>query len=554
VSAKRLADPSGSRTPLSEPAEGHERTSRTGIPWIFAGSVTFFVIGGVFYLYLAHVLPTNELGSVVVLGAIAILVGTGAALGLGTGFQHFLSFHQGRSEFADVRALVRASFATSSLLGLAAASIVAGSAGPLSVFFFHSQQYTQTIELLGLYSGLYTASSILQSVLIGLQRFVAFSVAYMIGSTATYGIPVVLLQFWPSVESIVLGWVVGSAIALTLAAGLVLRYGRPRAVALAPERPTQSGKTLYRNVLLYSFPVLASALISTGAAYVDRLVLASLANLSTVGIYNYAILVTTGSLFLVGPFQTVLVPRISELFGRDDPNGIRRVHRTGVTLIVLVYVPFALGLAAIGPFLLRLLVGAAFVPASLPMALLLGITALSIPYTILLSLASGIRRTQILLHASSVSLVSNIALSVLLVPRFGMLGAAVGNSSMYWVAFLVMYLELRGTDLVRFDVGSISRIWAASLVMCTAVAGPLILLAYRPLLVPLFIAVGIAVFLLSLRLVRAVQEDTVEAMVHMLPRWAAGVRPLICWVGACDHCHHAEELSGPVSPRSVLPK
>jgi stage V sporulation protein B len=532
---------------LSAVLEQVEETPRGSVPWIYASTVTFFLSGGIFYLYLAHVLPTDELGSVVVLAAIATLVSTGAALGLGGGFQHFLSFYQSRSELANLRTLLRSSFVVATLLSLTAAAALVAFSSQLSTFFFHTDQYTIIIEFLGLYSGLATAAAILQSVLIGLQRFIAFSVVYIIASVATYGLPVVLLHIWPNVQSIVYGWVLGSAIGVVLYAAVVLHHSRQATVQLEAKQHSLAGGMLYRNVLIYSVPILASALIGTAASYVDRLVLASLVSLSTVGIYNYAILVTGGSLFVVGPFATVLVPRISALFGRNDTGAIRKVGRTSVTLIVLVYVPFALGLAAIGPVLLRYLVGNVFVSASFPMALLLGITALSVPYTILISIASGIRRTGILLHASALALVSNIGFSVLLVPRIGMIGAAIGNSSMYWVAFLVLYFELQGTDLVRFDIGSIARIWAASATMCALVAVPLFFLDYDLIFVSLFVAAGIAVFLVSLRLLRAIPNDAADALIRFLPRWAAGARPVVCWTAACDHCHHEEDSARPAS-------
>jgi O-antigen/teichoic acid export membrane protein len=540
---RESANSGGLRTGLSALLENPTETPRGSIPWIYGSTISFFLAGGVFYLWLAHTLPSEELGSVVVLSAIALIMSTGAALGLGAGFQHFLSFYKSRSELSILRALVRSSFLIATLLSLAAATVLVALSSPLSTLFFHSERLALTIKFLGLYSGLATAAAILQSVLVGLQRFVAFSIVSMVGSVSTYGMPVVLLHFWPSVQTIVFGWVVGAAITVILAALIVIRYVRQSALQPTDSRRSSSGKMLYRSILLYSVPVLASSLVGTAASYVDRLVLSSLVDLSTVAIYNYAILVTAGSLFVVGPFATVLVPRISTFFGRDEPDAIRRVSQTSATLIVLVYVPFALGLAAIGPFLLRFLVGSAFVAASFPLAALLGITAASIPYTILISLASGIRRTGSLLHASALALVANIGFSVVLVPRIGMIGAAFGNSSMYWVAFLVLYFELRGTDLVRFDSRSITRIWTASATMFVAVVVPLTLLGYDPTFVPLFIAVGTVVFLASLRLTRAVPDDAADALIRFLPRWAGVVRPTICWVAACERCSHDEQWS-----------
>ncbi len=472
-----------------------------------------------------------------------MIASTAAVFGLGAGFQHFLAFYQGRGDRDRLRALVRSALATAALLSVVAAVVVASASGPLSTFFFHTPRFAPTIELLGIYSGFATAAAILQSVLLGLQRFTTYSQVYIAASLATYGLPVLLVQVVPGVTTIVLGWVAGSAIGLLLSLAAVLRSTRPLGPLPVGRAALPRGTTLYRNLLLYSIPIFASSLIGTAASYVDRLVLASLTALATVGVYNYAILMTTGSMFLVGPIATVLVPRISSLFGRGDVAAIRAAGRTSITLVVLVFVPFALGLAALGPFVLRLLLGPAFVSASIPLAMLLVISAASIPYVILVALASGIRRTGLLLEASALALVANVGLSVGLVPPIGMMGAAVGNSAMYWVALLVVYFGLRGTDLVRFDTASIARIWSASLAMFVVVALPLSFLGYRTAYVIGFIAVGALVLLVSLRLVRAVPEDAVAALVRHLPTWAAPVCPVVCWVAVCRDCDHLAGVS-----------
>jgi O-antigen/teichoic acid export membrane protein len=526
-----------------------------GIPWIYASTISFYLAGAVFYLYLARVLPTDELGSIVVVLAIAYIASTAAVLGLGTAFQHFLSYSRGRSELETVRRLKRMAFGAALILPAIAAGVVFALAGPLSQFFFHDARYTSLIQLFGIFAALTTASSILQSVLIGLQRFIAYSVVFATSAVGTYGVPMVLIQFWPGVQTVAVGCIVGSVVGLLVCLAMLLRPDTDPSLGAgsAAEGPTDL-RRLLRRMLTYSLPVFAASLISASASYVDRLVLASLVDLSTVGIYNYAILISSGSLVLVAPFSTVLVPRLSHFFGTNEATAIRSAGRTSTTLAVLVYVPLALAIAALGPFLLRYLVGPGFVAASLPLAVILSITALAIPFTILTSVASGIRRTSALLHSSALALTANVGLSVLLVPSFGMLGAAIGNSSMYWVVFLVLYLELRSTQLVQFDLRSIGRIWAASLLMFVAMLAPLEAYGYGPLHVLLFTVVGFIVLLVALRLTRALSRDAALTLAQSLPVWAGVARPVVFWIAAGDSGSRASGALGGRTPIESLRK
>ncbi|MHB8351599.1 MAG: lipid II flippase MurJ [Thermoplasmata archaeon] len=510
--------------------------ARASIPWIYLSTISFFLAGGVFYLYLARIVPTSEVGTIVVLSAVAAIVSAACSLGLGSGFQHFLSYHIGMDDPLSVRALVRSSLLAALVLSTLAAAVTIGLASAIGNLFFHSSAYTEPLELLGLFSGLSTCATVLQSVLLGLQKFIFYSAVAITGNVATYGLAVVFLIVRPGVTSVVEGWTVGAGLACVLyTIGIYLHPLAPSKGVQGNLRPT----ALYRAVLAYSLPLFAAALIGTGTTYVDRLVLASIADLSSVGIYNYAILVAAGSLFVVSPFGTLLVPKISELLGAGNLHGIRYVTRTAGTLVVLVYVPFALGLAALAPILLGVLAGPGFVSASLPMALLLLLTAIFIPYAVLSSLAAGIRRTQALVKASVAALVVNIALSIVLVPKFGMIGAALGNSAMSWAAFGVLYWELRNTGLVRFDFGALMRIWLAAGAMALAVAVPLEVMGYSPLRALLMVGAGLVVLLVGLRWARALNSDLTAFLVRALPRRLHWLRPGICWVAACQNsCGH----------------
>ncbi|MGI0053425.1 MAG: lipopolysaccharide biosynthesis protein, partial [Thermoplasmata archaeon] len=338
----------------------------------------------------------------------------------------------------------------------------------------------------------------------------------------------------PGLDSIVLGWTLGAAVGCLLYLGAMLGGRTPGAGH--PSSPRRTGSTgrpvlsLYRSVLVYSVPILASSVITTSATYVDRLVLASVSDLSSLGFYTYALLIVAASAAAVGPFTTILLPRISEHLGRNDRPAIRAVTRTAITLIVLVYVPIALGIAALGPFLLRFLVGAPFVQDSLPMAVLLALAALAVPGIVLSALAAGVRRTPAVLRAAAFALAANAALSIALVPRVGILGAALGNSAMYWGPLTVLYFELRGSGLLAADLRAISRIWLASGAMALSVGIPLLLLGYPPMLAPPLVIVGIAVLLVGLKFLKAVPEEAAEFLLQVLPRRLGFLRPVVLWV------------------------
>ncbi len=501
----------------------------TSVPWVYLSSVIFLLSGAVFYLYLARVLSHTDLGAVVILSAIAALMAVVFSLGLGPGFQHFLSFYLGRSDTAVVRTLVRSGFLFAVVLSAIAGIATLTLSTVFSDLFFHTRAYATAIAILAVFAGLQTGNSALQSVLLGLQRFVAYSAVFILGSISIYGFALGFLWFRPGVDSIVAGWALGAALGFALAVVAIVRTAPPGAVD-ARARVRSGEPNLHRSILAYSLPLFVWSVLATGTAYVDRLVLASVASLASVGVYNYALLIATGSLVVVGPFTTILVPKASRSFGERNEGEIRALTRSAITLIVLVYVPIGLGIAALGPFLLRYLAGPGFVSGSLSMVTLLVLSAVFVPYSILSSIAAGTRRTFAFAKAAGLALTANVALSIVLVPRLGMLGAALGNSSMVWVPFLVFYLELRNTGFVEFDLRSLLRVWLAGGVMAVVVGVPLWLLNYELLFVPVFVALGIACRAVLLRRLGAITHDTAATLLRLLPRWLAGLRHIVYWL------------------------
>jgi O-antigen/teichoic acid export membrane protein len=524
--------------PASLATPSDSDTKRADIHWVYLSTVYFLLAGAAFYLYLARVLPPEELGAVVLMQAIATIVSVLVSLGLSYGFQHYLSFYRGRQVPRTVRLLVRSSLIATALLALVGLSITLALSGTFSVLLFHSAFYRGDLELLSLYAGLATAMTILQGVVLGLQRFRLFASRSLVTYTATYGGAILFLALWPGVRSIVLGWALGAGVGCLLYLGAMLGdrtpSGFPAGAVIEPTSMLHPGGPLYRALLLYSVPLLVSSVISTSATYVDRIVLASVASLSSLGFYNYALLIVGGSLVVASPFGTILLPRISEHLGRNDRAAIRALTRTSVTLIVLVYVPLALGIASLGPVLLRILVGPQFVQDSIPMAVLLALAAVAIPGTILGCLAAGTRRTGAVMRASALALGANAALSIILVPRIGILGAALGNSSMYWGPLLVLYLEMRPSGLVDVDFSSLARIWVASAAMALAMGLPMLILGFPTLLAPPIALFGVGVLLVSLRISRAVPSDASAFLLEMLPKWFGILRPMIKWVTTSD--------------------
>ena len=148
---------------------------------------------------------------------------------------------------------------------------------------------------------------------------------------------------------IILGWIIGISIGVIIEFIIVL-------ITISKHVPAGTSPS-NRFIFGYSIPILLSGLITYGASSADRFLVSGLLSLSSLGIYNFALLISTSISFLATPFNNILMPKFSEMFGKGQKNEIRSITKISATLLSSFYIPIAVGIAAIAPNILVLLGG-----------------------------------------------------------------------------------------------------------------------------------------------------------------------------------------------------
>lgn len=184
--------------------------------------------------------------------------------------------------------------------------------------------------------------------------------------------------------------------------------------------------------LRFALPLLLSLTIGYVSDWGDHLLLRLFVSVAAVGAFGFAYQVLTLFIALNGLFPTVILPRlVARNLSRADTATvyIERVVPTIFTIWVLgtvwvvAFVPLLVGLLGsdFSNAMTTTLLLCAVVPAS-------AVTSL---YTVLFSLQQRTSRTFAYVAAMTAV---NLSISVLLVPRYGLVGAAIGTCASYLVA------------------------------------------------------------------------------------------------------------------------
>jgi len=199
--------------------------------------------------------------------------------------------------------------------------------------------------------------------------------------------------------------------------------------------------------LKLNFKLANSSLRYGGKAYIGNLaqflnyrldifLVAYFLNPAAVGFYGIAVGLAEKLWMVPGSIGTVLFPRVSSI-NTKEANKLTPIVARHTFFSVLV---LAIILFIFSKHLIVLLFGKTYLPSVKPLLILLpGVVALSIS-KILTSDLAGRGKPQFGMVASCISLPINICLNIILIPKWGISGAAFASTIAYWAATTVVFI------------------------------------------------------------------------------------------------------------------
>lgn len=160
--------------------------------------------------------------------------------------------------------------------------------------------------------------------------------------------------------------------------------------------------------------------------YIDKIVLSLARSESEVGLYNAGFQLYEGLMIIPIILAAVFYPRLSTLF-LGDRERHRDLFLRGVKYLMMIAFPLAVGGLFLADDLLLLLFGAEFLPAAPALSILLCATVLAFQNVLLHTFLNSMDRQRTMLLTTLMGFAMAVLLDVLLIPRHGIIGAAVAT-------------------------------------------------------------------------------------------------------------------------------
>ena len=312
---------------------------------------------------------------------------------------------------------------------------------------------------------------LLLAVLIAVNASLSISLAYFrslgklrlvtaIQAAATLGtigvVTTTVLGFGGGLHAGGAAWVASRAVAALVAQAAVSREAGFCA-------PRWSGKL--GMFLRYSLPLIPASAAAWILEYSDRYVIVHMLDLERAGVYAGSCQLARLMRVMMMPLSFVLLPTMIRLWNggaRDQALGLMRVSLAGYAAFAGLGVGF---LVALGPTLLRVLGTPAFQqPGGLLALLVFGqlFVALCLLFSLILYLHE---RTQTVMAVAFVAAALNIGLNLLLIPRWGILGAAVATFLSFAAQLTATILAIGRYHCVSIPTRPLLRILLATVAL-----------------------------------------------------------------------------------------
>jgi O-antigen/teichoic acid export membrane protein len=382
------------------------------------GTLGFVAEGFLSRVLLARTLTTHEVGVFTfALGLAAVLTAFGA-LGLPSAVGRNLPFS---SSDDDRRAIVRTALLTT---GFSALAITVGllAAGALLAGPFDYPLIGMTLEFFAVAVGLSIFAGTLASIFQGYEDvrpnaifiqvvnpalFIVFYLASLVAGPST-------LHF--------LGALTGYATAAVVTMVALLLYTRRRLPRLLPAGPRASG--VARRLLLFAAPLLVVGTLSSLAGNGDTIILGVFRGGA---IASYTVELPLARLLQVGvgSLAYIFLP-VTARFVRDgNDEAVRITYATATKWVAVTSLPLFLVLFFLPSRSLGFVYGSIYTSASLPLQILVAGAFLSTLVGPSTATQVSYGQTRLLLYNTVASAVADVGLSFVLIPVWGLTGAAV---------------------------------------------------------------------------------------------------------------------------------
>ncbi len=349
--------------------------------------------------------------------------------------------------------------------------------------------------------------------LLGLQKTFLFSLGELLKNGTV--LLLIIFFFWKGYTA------VAPVYAYALVCWLLFLFYFPFLLRSFPfyRHKTEDFSAVSKQVSWFALPVFATAVGSKIIGYIDTLMLTYFRTLEEVGIYNAVLPSALLFLYFGTAIGSVLLPLASELWAKNDR---RRLH-AGIQLLYkylfAAVIPIIAVAFAFSSFFLEIFFGKEYVAGALAMQILMVGVLFFMLAGINHNIFSAAGRPGMVTKIIFLGAMVNVVLNLLLIPPFGITGAAIATAASYLLAFILSVWKMKEILPLKVPL----KLWLGLFLLGTFLVFMLMqIAALLPFAIRINMAIsallGLSIYLLLLYLFKIIDLAELQRYYRLL-RW-----------------------------------
>jgi len=408
------------------------------IGWVVVGSVITSLIAFLLGIVLARWLGAADLGlyrMVITVYGIATLAGT---FGIPAALVKYTAEYEDDKD--RLSQTITSGLISSAIFGVVTAILLYALSGTLASVF-HASELTHLLRILAFVFPITSILQITMALLNGLREMKAYAFLVVLQSFLMILFVVAFVRLGFGVEGAVFGLIL--SVAGACIGGLYLSR---KFLRLNPRSLIHNS----RKLVYFGSQLFGANAVNVIANHADIMIIGYFLATADVGYYSIAISLSMFLTLIPSAIQTITYPATSRYWSQDNHQALRKMIDKSMKYSACILLPVGLGVGFFSTEIVTVTYGGGFVYAAPPLVVLLvarvirGSTIIPIGGSF-----SAVGRPDIALKTTVLSAGANIGLNILLIPRMGMLGAAVATTvslllaTAIWLILMPRILKVR---------------------------------------------------------------------------------------------------------------
>lgn len=221
---------------------------------------------------------------------------------------------------------------------------------------------------------------------------------------------------------------------------------------------------LIRKISRYSIFAMSAGVGMVILGYTDTILLTYFSGLTSVALYNVALPTAKVLMYFPRSIAGILFPLISELWAKKEKALIREGIESLYKYTIIIIIPPVFMILSFSDLLIDILFGKDYVLASGALKILSIGMIFAVLYVVNINFFLGIGKPEINNLIVYSAALFNLAANFVMIPLFGIVGAAISTTISYFIMMLIGLVKIRKFIKIKFPVKTWVKTFMAGII------------------------------------------------------------------------------------------